>query len=122
MRRGFATGITAQVFTAALASVTKALARVMGVLGMKFKAAAAFTPVCVQRYTYKTPPSCYGYQNTPYTSRADVSSTFVVRALLNHSPCEAVSRMAADRLTTLHFVAYCGAYAEVVGMQCWWIG
>jgi len=40
----------------------------------------------------------------------------VVRALLNHSPCEAVSRRTADGLTPLHFAAYCGAGVEVVSM------
>ena len=41
---------------------------------------------------------------------------FVVRALLNRSLCEVVSRMAADKLTTLHLLAYCGARVEAVGM------
>ena len=40
----------------------------------------------------------------------------VVRALLNQSPCEAVSRRTADGLTPLHFAAYCGAGVEVVSM------
>jgi len=40
----------------------------------------------------------------------------VIRALLNHSPCEAVSRRTADGLTPLHFAAYCGAGVEVVSM------
>ena len=40
----------------------------------------------------------------------------VVKALLNHSPCEAASRRTADGLTPLHFAAYCGAEVEVVSM------
>ncbi|KAL7464865.1 hypothetical protein ACHAXS_005188, partial [Conticribra weissflogii] len=40
----------------------------------------------------------------------------VIRALLNHSPCEAASRRTADGLTPLHFAAYCGAGVEVVSM------
>ena len=54
--RGFVTGLTARVFTAALASLTKALARVTGVTGMKFSAADVVTPVHVPRSTYETLP------------------------------------------------------------------
>jgi len=42
--------------------------------------------------------------------------TSVVRALLNNSPCEAISRRTADGLTPLHFAAYCGADVEVVSL------
>ena len=40
----------------------------------------------------------------------------VIKALLNHSPCEAVSARTADGLTPLHFAAYCGAGKEVVSL------
>jgi hypothetical protein len=40
----------------------------------------------------------------------------VIKALLNHSPCEAVSARTADGLTPLHFASYCGAGSEVVGL------
>ncbi|KAL3784496.1 hypothetical protein HJC23_013639 [Cyclotella cryptica] len=40
----------------------------------------------------------------------------VIKALLNHSPCEAVSARTADGLTPLHFAAYCGAGSEVVSL------
>ncbi|KAL7554783.1 hypothetical protein ACHAWF_018322 [Thalassiosira exigua] len=40
----------------------------------------------------------------------------VVRALLESSPCEGVSRRTADGLTPLHFAAYCGAGVEVVSL------
>ena len=54
--RAFVTGLTARVFMAALASLTKALARVTGVTGMKFSAADVVTPVHVSRSTYETLP------------------------------------------------------------------
>ncbi|KAL7522339.1 hypothetical protein ACHAWX_007023 [Stephanocyclus meneghinianus] len=40
----------------------------------------------------------------------------VIKALLNHSPCEAVAARTADGLTPLHFAAYCGAGSEVVSL------
>ncbi len=40
----------------------------------------------------------------------------VIRALLDHSPAEAVRRRTSDGQTPLHFAAYCGAGVDVVSM------
>ena len=86
--RGFVTGLTARVFTAALASLTKALARVTGVTGVKCRAADVVTPVHIPKSTYETLPPAdivSGFLAKPTTVFKIITSHHMNHAFVGHT-------------------------------------